>query len=309
MRALVTGGCGFIGAHLVDALAGLGHEVAVLDDLSTGSRGRLHPAARLIEGSIADADAVAAACEGVEAVFHAAALARVGRSLDDPVGTHEVNATGALRVFEAARRAGVARVVHSSSSSVYGDQPEPLLREDMTPRPKSPYGLQKLIAEQYAEQYARLFGLSVVSLRYFNVYGPGQPSEGAYELVIPRFLRLREAGEPLTVYGDGEQTRAYTHVSDVVRANLLAAAAGLPRGEHLALNVGTREETSVNAIAALIGGPAVHVPHPREAFEERRKAADWSRAREAIGWEPRVPLAEGLRGLAGTGAAHAAGAR
>ena len=298
MRALVTGGCGFIGAPLVDALIGQGHEVAVLDDLSTGDRGRLHPAARLIEGSVADADAVEAAIGGAETVFHAAALARVQRSLDDPLKTHEVNATGSLRVFEAARREGVARVVHSSSSSVYGDQAEPLMREDMTLRPKSPYGLQKLIAEQYAEQYARLFGLSVVSLRYFNVYGPNQPLGGAYELVIPRFLRLREAGEPLTVYGDGEQTRAYTHVSDAVRANLLAAGADLPRGEHVVLNVGPCEETSVNAIAAMIGGEAVHVPHPRAAVEERRKSADYSRARAAIGWEPLVPLAEGLRGLA-----------
>ena len=298
MRALVTGGCGFIGAPLVDALIERGHEVAVLDDLSTGDRGRLHPAARLIEGSVADADAVEAAIRGAETVFHVAALARVQRSLDDPLKTHEVNATGSLRVFEAARREGVARVVHSSSSSVYGDQAEPLMREDMTLRPKSPYGLQKLIAEQYAEQYARLFGLSVVSLRYFNVYGPNQPADGAYELVIPRFLRLREAGEPLTVYGDGEQTRAYTHVSDAVRANLLAAEADLPRGEHVVLNVGTCEETSVNAIAAMIGGEAVHVPHPREAVEERRKSADYSRARAAIGWEPLVPLAEGLRGLA-----------
>ena len=294
MRALVTGGCGFIGGHLVDALAGLGHEVAVLDDLSTGSRGRLHPAARLIEGSVCDADAVGRAIAGAEVVFHVAALARVQRSLDDPVETHEVNATGALRVFEAARREGVGRVVHSSSSSVYGDQAEPLMREDMALRPKSPYGLQKLIAEQYAEQYARLFGLTVVSLRYFNVYGPEQPVDGT---VIPNFLRARETGESLTVYGDGEQTRGYTHISDVVRANLLAASADLPRGEHVPLNIGPREGTSVNAIAALIGGALTHVPNEREAVEERHKSADYSRARAALGWEPLMPLAEGLRGL------------
>lgn len=295
MRALVTGGCGFIGAPLVDALIGRGHEVAVLDDLSTGDRGRLHPAARLIEGSVADADAVEAAIGGAETVFNVAALARVQRSLDDPLKTHEVNATGSLQVFEAARREGVARVVHSSSSSVYGDQTEPLMREDMTLRPKSPYGLQKLIAEQYAEQYARLFGLSVVSLRYFNVYGPNQPMDGT---VLPNFLRAREAGEPLTVYGDGEQTRGYTHISDVVRANLLAAEADLPRGEHVALNIGPVEGTSVNALAALLGGELRHVPNRRAAVEERHKSADYSRARAAIGWEPLVPLAEGLRDLA-----------
>ena len=294
MRALVTGGCGFIGGALVDALIGHGHEVAVLDDLSTGSREGLHPAARLIEGSITDADAVRAAIGGAEAVFHVAALARVQRSLDDPVKTHEVNATGALQVFEAARREGVGRVVHSSSSSVYGDQAEPLMREDMALRPKSPYGLQKLIAEQYAEQYARLFGLSVVSLRYFNVYGPNQPMDGT---VLPNFLRARETGEPLTVYGDGEQTRGYTHISDVVRANLLAAEADLPRGEHVALNIGPAEGTSVNELAALIGGKLTHIPNRRAAVEERHKSADYSRARAAIGWEPLVPLTEGLRGL------------
>ena len=300
MRCLVTGGCGFIGSHLVDALAGAGHEVAVLDDLSAGGRERLHPAATLIEGSIADARIVAGAAAGADWLFHAAARPRVARSVEDPAGTHEVNATGTLHVLQAARERGVGRVVYSSSSSVYGDQPSPRMREDMTPRPKSPYALQKLIGEQYAELYARLFGLSVVSLRYFNVYGPRQPAGGAYALVIPRFLEQRAAGRPLTVYGDGEQTRGYTHVDDVVRANLLAAAADLPAGGHAVLNVGPAEETSVNRIAALIGGATEHVvPNPRAAFEERRKSADYSKARALIGWEPRVPLAEGLGAIAG----------
>lgn len=293
----MTGGCGFIGSHLVDALADAGHEVAVLDDLSAGARERLHPAAALIEGSIADARLVARAAAGADWLFHAAARPRVARSVEDPAGTHEVNATGTLHVLEAARAGGAGRVVYSSSSSVYGDQPTHLMREDMTPRPKSPYALQKLIGEQYAELYARLFGLSVVSLRYFNVYGPGQPAGGAYALAVPRFLDQRAAGRPLTVYGDGEQTRGYTHISDVVRANLLAASADLPRGEHVPFNIGPREGTSVNAIAALIGGALTHVPNEREAVEERHKSADYSRAQAALGWEPLVPLAEGLRGL------------
>ena len=154
------------------------------------------------------------------------------------------------------------------------------------------------MGEQYAELFAGLFGMSIVSLRYFNVYGPGQPSDGQYALVIPRFLRMRREGNPLTVYGDGAQTRSYTHVSDVVEANLLAAVADLPVGQHIALNIGTGEETSVNDIAAAIGGAVQHiVPNPRREFEEARKAADYSLARSLIRWEPRVTFADGIKDL------------
>ncbi len=300
MKCVVTGGCGFIGTHLVDRLVNLGHRVTVLDDLSTGSLERLNPSAKPLYGSVADADAVVSATQGAEVVFHTAAWARIERSVADPVGTHAVNVTGTLNVLRAAQVNSVGRVINSSSSSVYGDQPNHLMREDMTPNPKSPYALQKLMGEQYAEVFARLFGLTVVSLRYFNVYGPGQPSEGAYSLVIPRFLRMREEGNPLTVYGDGTQTRSYTHVSDVVEANILAATAELPAGKHIALNIGTGEETSVNEIAAAIGGPVQHIlPNPRGEFEEARKAADCSLAASLIGWEPRIPFADGVKELLG----------
>ena len=300
MKCVVTGGCGFIGTHLVDRLVNLGHRVTVLDDLSTGSLERLNPSAKPLYGSVADADAVVSATQGAEVVFHTAAWARIERSVADPVGTHAVNVTGTLNVLRAAQINSVGRVINSSSSSVYGDQPNHLMREDMTPNPKSPYALQKLMGEQYAEVFARLFGLTVVSLRYFNVYGPGQPSEGAYSLVIPRFLRMREEGNPLTVYGDGTQTRSYTHVSDVVEANILAATAELPAGKHTALNIGTGEETSVNEIAAAIGGPVQHIlPNPRGEFEEARKAADCSLAASLIGWEPRIPFADGVKELLG----------
>lgn len=298
MKCLVTGGCGFIGSHLVDRLVELGHDVTALDDLSTGGRERLNPRAALIEGSITDAQLVEDATAGVDWIFHTAAWARILRSIHDPIGTHEVNVNGTLNVLQAARANGAGRVINSSSSSVYGDQDTHLMREDMTPNPKSPYALQKLIGEQYAVMFARLFGLEVVSLRYFNVYGPRQATEGAYTLVIPRFLKMRDAGEALTVYGDGKQTRAYTHVSDVVDANLLAASADLPAGEHAALNIGSMEETSVNEIAAIIGGEVEHViPNPRGEFEERRKAADNSRAKAMIGWEPRISLSEGMADL------------
>ena len=168
---------------------------------------------------------------------------------------------GTLNVLQAARENGVGRVVYSSSSSVYGDQDTHVMREDMTPNPKSPYALHKLIGEQYGSMFAQLFGMRVVSLRYFNVYGPGQTTEGAYVLVIPHFLKLRDEGRPLTIYGDGRQTRSYTHVFDVVRANLIAASADLPEGENVALNIGPNEETSVNEIAAMIGGEVEpHLP-------------------------------------------------
>ncbi len=298
MKCVVTGGCGFIGTHLVDRLVRNGHQVTVLDDLSTGSLKRLNPSAEPLYCSVTDADTLVAATDGADVVFHTAAWARIERSVADPVGTHAVNVTGTLNVLRAAHLNGVSRVVNSSSSSVYGDQSTHLMREDMAPKPKSPYALQKLMGEQYAELFAGLFGMSIVSLRYFNVYGPGQPSDGQYALVIPRFLRMRREGNPLTVYGDGAQTRSYTHVSDVVEANLMAAVADLPVGQHIALNIGTGQETSVNDIAAAIGGPVQHiVPNPRREFEEARKAADYSLARSLIRWEPRVTFADGIKDL------------
>ena len=299
MKHVVTGGCGFIGSHLVDHLVDLGHEVVVFDDLSTSEGRVINPYATLVEGSITDLEQVTSAIEGADCVFHMAAWARVPRSVDDPVGTHKVNVNGTLNVLLAAREKGVGRVVYSSSSSVYGDQETHLMREDMTPNPMSPYALQKLIGEQYGSMFARLFGIRVVSLRYFNVYGPGQTASGDYALVIPRFLILRDEGRPLTIYGDGHQTRSYTHVSDVVRANMLAAGAHLPDGENTVLNIGSPEETSVNEIAAIIGGEAEHIiPNPRGGFEELRKSADISKSRSMIGWEPWVTALEGIRAVA-----------
>ena len=298
MRCVVTGGCGFIGSNLVERLVKLGHRVLVLDDLSAGSDTRLNPAAELIVGSVNDMNTVLAATSSADWIFHLAALPRIQRSIDDPIGTHQVNVTGTLNVLCAAQRNDVARVINSSSSSVYGDQPTHLMREEMMPNPKSPYALQKLMGEQYAEVFARLHRLPVVSLRYFNVYGPGQPSDGAYALVIPRFLQLKAEGQPMSVYGDGTQTRSYTHVDDVVEANILAAIASLSPASHTVVNVGTDVETSVNEIAAIIGGPVRHImPNPRADFEELRKAADYSKARSLICWEPRVPFSDGIRSL------------
>lgn len=299
MRCVVTGGCGFIGSHLVDRLVGLGHQVVVVDDLSTGKVSNINNEARFMEGSITDLDLMVSATESADWIFHTAAWARQERSVVDPVGTHHVNVTGTLNVLEACRINGVSRIVNSSSSSVYGDQGQcNLMREELLPNPGAPYAVQKFLGEQYAEMYARLFGLQVISLRYFNVYGPRQPVDGTYVLVIPKFLELRRQGRPLTIYGDGEQTRGYTHVSDVVEANLLAANAPLWAGHHTVLNIGPSEETSVRELAEIIGGPVEYiVPNPRAAFEEVRKSADYSRARELIGWQPGVSLAEGMKDL------------
>ncbi len=298
MRCVVTGGCGFIGSHIVDALIRDGSEVAVIDDLSTGNLEYLNPAAELVEGSVADGELVRSATEGATWVFHLAALPRVQQSVDDPIGTHAINVNGTLNVLQAARENGLERVVVSSSSSVYGDQETHLMTEDLPANPMSPYGLHKLIGEQYADLFATLFGLQVVSLRYFNVYGPRQSAEGAYALVIPHFLRLRDEGKPLTIYGDGQQTRDYVHIDDVVRANMHAASSELPVGRAVALNVGSGEETSVNEIAELVGGEVEHIiPNPRGAFEELRKCADTSRAKSVISWEPRIRLAEGIKSV------------
>ena len=298
MKCVVTGGCGFIGSHLVDALVDRGNQVTVVDDLSTGDASNLNTAAEFRNVSVLDEDALREAIEGADVVFHLAALPRIPRSIEDPVNTHRVNVDGTLHVLEAARRAGVSRVVYSSSSSVYGAQRTHLMHEDMTPEPLSPYALQKLIGEQYASMYARLYGMTAVSLRYFNVYGPRQPEEGAYALAIGKFLRLRREGQPLTVYGDGLQTRAYSHVDDMVRANLLAADTALPAGQNTILNIGTDRETSVIQLANLMGGTVTHVfPNPRGEFEERRKAANYSRAAAVIGWRPRTRLEDALEAL------------
>ena len=293
MRAAVVGGAGFIGSNLVDALVERGDDVIVVDNLSTGYRRNLNPAAPLYEVDIAlDSEGLTSALDGREVVFLTAAMPRVPRSIEDPVGTHAVNVTGSLRVLKAAVDAGVRRVVYSSSSSVYGDQPTLPLTEDMTPGPLNPYACQKYMSEIYARNFSRIYGLETVCLRYFNVYGPRQVTEGAYRLVISIFMDQRARGEPMTIQGDGEQTRDFTWVGDVVRANILAGESDrVGAGEPI--NVGAGAEVSIKRVAELIGGPVVYVP-PR-GFDERFKRAGIDRARELLGWEPRVHIEEGIR--------------
>jgi nucleoside-diphosphate-sugar epimerase len=295
LKVGVVGGAGFIGSNLVDALVARGDDVLVVDNLATGRRSNLNAAAALVELDItSDAEALTSALNGRDVVYHTAALARVPRSIEDPVGTHEVNVTGTLRVFKAAVDAGVRRVVYSSSSSVYGDQPVMPLTEDMREGPLNPYACQKLMGEIYARNFARVYGLETVCLRYFNVYGPRQVMEGAYRPVIGIFMDQRRRGESLTIQGDGEQTRDFTWVGDVVQANMLAGESpAVGAGEPI--NVGAAGDVSINRVAELIGGPVVH--GPARGFDARFTRAGIERARALLGWEPTVRIEEGIARL------------
>jgi nucleoside-diphosphate-sugar epimerase len=225
MRILVTGGAGFIGSHLTERLIELGHEVVVLDDLSTGREenlAHLHGRFRFVKGSITDLALLRELMPGIEVVFHQAALGSVPRSVEDPATTHEVNITGTFYVLLAAKEAGVKRVIYAASSSAYGDTPTLPKVETMLPQPLSPYAVSKLVGEYYCQVFTRVYGLPTVSLRYFNVFGPRQNPHSQYAAVIPKFVTAALKGEPLTVYGDGEQSRDFTYIENVVQANLLA---------------------------------------------------------------------------------------
>ncbi len=290
---MVTGGAGFIGSHLTDALIDRGMRVRVLDNFSGGPRENVNPAADLRVGDVRVIDSIRPAFEGVDYVFHMAALPRVMLSIEKPVETHLTNVIGTLNTLIAARDAGVRRIIYSGSSSVYGDQDTLPLTESMTPNPLNPYALQKLAGEQYTRMFHRLFGIEALTLRYFNVYGPRMATVGAYVTVIGVFIREKIAGRPLTIHGDGTQTRDFTHVRDTVRANIAAMHATVADGR--ALNVGSGEGFSVNQIAEIVGGPVEHVP--RRPGDARNTLADLSATRAALGWEPETATADGVREL------------
>jgi UDP-glucose 4-epimerase len=297
--ALVTGGAGFIGSHLADRLVEDGWRVRVLDDFSSGREDNLRGAAaeaELLRGDLRDRALLERALAGVEVVFHQAAVPSVPRSVAEPERTHEVNATGTLRLLEAARHAGVRRVVFAASSSAYGDAPELPKVETMPPRPRSPYALQKYAGEVYCRLYTELYGLETVALRYFNVFGPRQDPASEYAAVIPRFVTACLEARAPRIHGDGEQTRDFTYVSDAVQANLLAADA--ERAAGAVVNVAGGRRTSLNQLLAWIreitgsAVPAVHEP-PR-AGDVRDSLADLQRAAELLGYRPAVDLREGL---------------
>lgn len=302
-KVVVTGGAGFIGGHLTDALIEKGFAVHVIDNLSGlpervrsqsgGKKEHVNAKAIFHQKDIRDLSEIKPIIHGAKFVFHLAALPRVAYSIQNPAETNEVNVGGTVNVLIAAKEGAVSRVVYSASSSAYGDQPTLPLREDMVVSPKSPYGLQKYIGEQYARVWSEVYGLQTVSLRYFNVYGPRLDPDGAYALAIGKFLKQRKEGKPLTICGDGTQTRDFTHVRDVVRANLLAAESDkVGKGE--VINIGAGRNFSVNDLAKLIGGPVTHIA-PR--LEPHDTLADNSLAKKLLGWMPEVSLEEGIAEL------------
>ena len=290
---MVTGGAGFIGSHLVEALVSRGFRVRVIDNLSTGQSAQVHRAAEFITANIVQPESLEHLFDGIDTVFHTAALPRVPLSIENPLETHMINVVGTLNVLIAARNAGVRRVIFSGSSSVYGNQTELPLNEAMKPNPLSPYALQKLAGEQYTRLFHRLYGLETLTLRYFNVFGPRMATEGAYVTVISSFLRQRKTGQPLTIEGDGEQTRDFTHVRDVVRANLLAMHCATADGRPL--NIGQGRSVSVNWVARQIGGPTINLP--ARIGDVRHTLADFREAKQILGWSPQVTTEQGLAEL------------
>jgi UDP-glucose 4-epimerase len=306
-KVCVTGAAGFIGGHLAQALLAQGHEVVGLDDFSSGKRDNAALLARdprfsLVEGSIADPAAVRRAIDGAKLVFHLAAIPSVPLSMAEPERTSEVNVGGTVNVLQAARRTGSERVVMACSCAAYGDGPEQPKHEKLLPLPMSPYAAQKIACELYAQTYTRAYGLACVALRFFNVYGPRQDPKSEYAAAIPRFATRLLAGQKPIVFGDGLQTRDFVHVSDVVRANLLASSSPKAPGE--VVNVASGKSSSlVDLIATLkqlIGGGALRLEIEHQApraGDLRESSADIAKARAVLGYEPKVQLADGLRGV------------
>jgi nucleoside-diphosphate-sugar epimerase len=297
---LVTGGAGFIGSHLAQTLLGRGERVRIADNLSTGHRRNLDVLGdrpEVLVGDLADPAFAQEAVAGVDYVLHQAAIPSVPRSVADPLTSHRANLDATLAVLLAARDAGVRRVVYAGSSSAYGDTPVLPKREDMPPNPLSPYALQKLVGEQYLQMFTKLYGLDTVTIRYFNVFGPRQDPSSPYSGVIALFVSRLLRGQAPSIVGDGEQTRDFTYVDNVVDGVLRAATAPAATGE--VINVATGTRISINQLAdslqRVLGVdiPPVHVP-PRQG-DVRDSLADITKARTLLGYQPLVSLDEGLR--------------
>lgn len=291
---VVTGGAGFIGSHLVDELMVQGHEVTVVDNFSEGREENItrwmgHERFTLVRGDIRDYDLMRRVMDQKLSVFHLAGCSRIQPSIVDPGMAFSQNIMGTLNVAEAARIAGVRRIVYSASSSAYGLRNTPPLKESMPTDCLNPYSLSKKCGEEIMDVYNRLYGMSTISLRYFNVYGPRHQEDGAYATVIAIFRRQRRHGQPMTIVGDGEQRRDFTFVSDVVRANMLAMMNWEATG---VFNIGAGRNYSINEVAELIGGPTINVL-PRQG-EARATLADYSKADDQLGWTPAVNFETGL---------------
>jgi nucleoside-diphosphate-sugar epimerase len=296
---LVTGGAGFIGSHIVESLVKKGERVRVIDNLSTGKLENLKlfmDEIEFIEGDLRDPKAAAQAAEGADFILHQAAIPSVPRSIEDPIGSTENNLKGTLHLLMAARDAKVKRLVYASSSSIYGDSPTLPKREDLLPAPLSPYAASKLAGEYYCQVFHRVYGLETVSLRYFNVFGPRQDPLSPYAAVIPKFITRALTKKPLVVYGDGEQSRDFSYVADVVQANLLACGATGIAGEQF--NVGSGEQTSLNqlvqALKEIIDPDLTAEYTEPQPGDVRHSLAGIEKAQRLMGFAPTVPFSEGL---------------
>jgi len=292
-NVIVSGGGGFIGSNLSHELVKRGYEVYVVDCFKAGNRAHVPKEAHLHEIDICDAKAIDTLFQTVGdiyGVFHLAALPRVQFSIENPIETSEANIMGTITLLTASVKAEARRFIYSASSSAYGDQEVMPLHEELPTNPKSPYGLQKYVGEMLAKLWNELYGLETVSLRYFNVYGPRLDPEGPYALVIGRFLKQRKEGKPLTITGDGTQTRDFTHVSDVVEANILALESDkVGHGE--VINIGAGNNVSIKELASLIVGPVEYI---KARLEPKHTRADNRKAKELLGWEPTMTLEEGI---------------
>ena len=301
MKALVTGGAGFIGSHVADALLGKGWDVVILDNLATGSVANVSSGARFFEGDAGDSGLLSQVVPGCQAVFHLAAVSSVQDSIDRPLAVHDTNLTATLNLLEAAVRHRASRFVFSSSAAVYGDTGGRAAREDMTPSPLSHYAVQKLACEYYCGVYRRLHGLETVCLRYFNVYGPRQRADSPYSGVIAKFIDAAKADRPMTIYGDGQQTRDFCHVGNVVAANLAAASASSAAIADGVFNIGSGTSVSVNELADTIRSVSGSKTEPEHrearAGEINFSRADISRASAQLAYRPSVQLGQGLAEL------------
>ncbi len=298
MKALVTGGAGFIGSNLALALLARGHDVRLLDNFSTGHRANLELLdAEVVEGDLRSYERVAAAVGGVEVVFHQGALPSVPRSIQDPLTSTAVNVEGTLNVILAARDAGVRRVVFASSSSVYGDAPGMPRRESQPLSPLAPYAVSKLAAEQYCMVANRVYGVETVALRYFNVFGERQDPLSGYAAVIPKFIRMMLDGQRPTIFGDGQTSRDFTHVENVVEANLAAAVEPAAAGRVMNIAVGSSHTLNelVSELQGLVDSELEPEYGPQRPGDVSESLADISLARELLGYEPRIEFVEGLQ--------------
>ncbi len=291
MKYLITGGAGFIGSNLAEKLKKDGHDVVIIDNLTTGRKKNLPLDVEFYEADILDIEKIRPFFSGVDGVFHLAAIPRVPLSIQDPVKTSNVNIMGTVNVFKCAIDEGIKRIVFASSSSIYGGQKVLPLQEDMLPNPLSPYGLQKLVGEQIAKMFSDLYKIQIVCLRYFNVYGPKIDFDSDYSLVIGKFLRLKSQGKPLTIFGDGNQSRAFCFIEDVVDANIRAMQSDKIKGGEV-FNIGQKKSHSVNFLAKLIGGEVQYLP-PRIG-DPMHTQADTTKAESVLGWSPKTDFETGV---------------